>query len=158
MVCYARSAGMLTVLTVVALLVFGKPISHFLDIAVFMMVVVASAVAAVAAVLAFTVLMSVRRRRAAAGGCLNCRFRCQHAITSQPRRLWLVNISDREARVPDSKMRAQLPIKPVTARSAGDEDLDGSVRTSGRVPRWPDSPIYSHRAASQRARVGSSSD
>ena len=152
MVCYARSAGVLMIATVVALLVFGKPISHFFDIAAFItMVVVATVVAIVAVVFSFTVLMSVRRRRAAAGGCMNCRFRCQHAITSQPGRLRLVSISDRGTQGRDSKAGAQLPINPVTAPIVGVEDLDSSVRTSGRVPRWPDSPIYSHRVPSERA-------
>jgi len=38
MVCYARPAGRFAALLIVALLVFGRPISHFFDTAAFMVV------------------------------------------------------------------------------------------------------------------------
>jgi hypothetical protein len=88
MVCYARPAGLMAVVVVVVLLVFGQPVSHFFDTAALMLAItVAAGGAAVAAALAFAAFLSVRRRRAMAGGCVNCQFRCQHAMTEQPRRL-----------------------------------------------------------------------
>ena len=94
MVCYARPATLLAAIVAVAWLVFGGPVSHFFSTAaVVVAVLVAAASAAVAAVLVFATFMSTRRRRAGAGGCVNCQFRCQHAMTGQ--RLWLVTTADR---------------------------------------------------------------
>jgi hypothetical protein len=150
MVCYARPAGMLALLTVVASLLFGKSAGHFFDTAAIMVVVlVASALGAVASVFIFTVLMSTRRRRAAAGGCVNCRFSCQHAMAAQSRRPWLVNISDRGAQAPDARARLYLPIEPVTSGFTWDKGLDNSEQNFGIEPHWPDRPIYRHRAPSR---------
>jgi len=96
MVCYARPATLLAAIVAVAWLVFGGSVSHFFSTAaVIVAVLVAAASAAVAAALVFATFMSTRRRRARAGGCVNCRFQCQHAMTGQ--RLWLVTTADRSA-------------------------------------------------------------
>src|SRR2546429_6697105 len=82
MVCYARPASLLAAIVAVAWLVFSGPLSHFFSTAAVMAaVLVATAGAAVTAALVFAALMSTRRRRAAAGGCVNCPFQCQHALT-----------------------------------------------------------------------------
>ena len=82
MVCYARPASWLVAILTVAWLVFSGPVSHFFGTAaVLVAVLAATGGAAVAAAVVFATLMSTRRRRAAAGGCVNCQFRCQHAMT-----------------------------------------------------------------------------
>ena len=137
MVCYARPATLLAAIVAVAWLVFGGPVGHFISTAAVMVaVVVAIATAAVAAVLVCAALMSTRRRRARAGGCVNCRFQCQHAMTNATgrRRLWLVTTADRGE--PDG------PGPAVTGRQA-----PLSVRSvpvflpMPEVPRWPDRPL-----------------
>ncbi len=86
MVCYARPAASLAVMVIVAWLVIGKPLSHFLDTAaVVAAVAAATGIAAVAAALVFAAFLSTRRRQAAAGGCVNCQFRCQHAMVEPSR-------------------------------------------------------------------------
>ena len=98
MVCYARPAIRMSVVVLIVLLIFGRPAGHFLGTAALMVAVtVAAGGAAVAAVLAFAAFGSIRRRRAVAGGCVNCRFRCQQAMTEQPRRLLVVRAAEREA-------------------------------------------------------------
>jgi hypothetical protein len=122
MVCYARPALRMAALLLVVLVVFGRPAGHFFaSAALIVAVAVAAAGAAVAAVIAFTVFLSVRRRRAAAGGCVTCRFRCQHAMTEQSRLLVLRSAAVRDPdRVPDG-------------------------------PRWPDRPAYRSGVALQSA-------
>ena len=108
MVCYARPAIRMAALVLVVLLVFGRPAGHFLDTAALLAVIaIAVGGGAVAAVLAFMAFGSIRRRRAAAGGCVGCRFQCQHAMTGQhavtgqqPRQRLLV-VSTVEPRWPD---------------------------------------------------------
>jgi hypothetical protein len=96
MVCYARPAGRLATLALVALCVFGRPLSHVLGTAEFMVAAVAvTGATAVTTALVFAALMSTRQRRAAAGGCVDCQFRCQHAMTGPPSRLALVTRTDR---------------------------------------------------------------
>jgi hypothetical protein len=136
MVCYARPASLLAAIVAVAWLVFGAPVSHFFSTAAVMVaVLVATASAAVAAVLVFATFMSTRRRRAGAGGCVNCRFRCQHAMTGQ--RLWLVTTTDRrESAGPGEAVtgrQAPVPVRSVPVFLPMPE-----------VPRWPDRPL--HRA------------
>ena len=102
MVCYARPAGRMAALVLVVLLVFGRPVGHFFDTAALMIgIAVAAGGAAVAAVVAFAAFGSIRRRRAAAGGCVSCQFRCQHAMTEQPRQLVLVERDPGPPRWPD---------------------------------------------------------
>jgi hypothetical protein len=156
LVCYARPASLLAAIVAVAWVVFAAPVSHFFGTAaVLAAVLTAAAVAATAAALAFAAFMSIRHRRAAAGGCVNCRFRCQHAMTgvegSRPRRLWLVTTTDRQ------ETGYQGPggrPGPLPARSAPALLPMPEVRTP--APRWPDRPLY-HRAgaAAQRERAGS---
>jgi hypothetical protein len=96
-------------------------------------VLVATASAAVAAVLVFATFMSTRRRRAGAGGCVNCQFRCQHAMTGQ--RLWLVTTADRgEPAGPDPAVTGRQA--PVPARSVP------VFLPMPEVPRWPDRPLH----------------
>ena len=138
MVCYARPASLLAAIVAVAWLVFGGPVGHFFSTAAVMVaVVVATATAAVAAVLVFATLMSTRRRRAGAGGCVNCRFRCQHAMTTATggRRLWLVTTADRgEPAGPGPAVtgrQAPVPVRSVPVFLPVPE-----------VPRWPDRPLH----------------
>jgi hypothetical protein len=134
MVCYARPASLLAAIVAVAWLVFDGPVSHFFSTAAVMVaVLVATASAAVAAVLVFATLMSTRRRRAGAGGCVNCQFRCQHAMTGQ--RLWLVTTADRgEPARPGPAVTGHQA--PVPARSVP------VFLPIPEVPRWPDRPLH----------------
>jgi len=165
MVCYARPASILAALTVVAYLVFGKPVGHFFDTAaIAVAVIAATGGAAVVAALVFATFMSTRRRRAAVGGCVSCKFQCQHAMTGPARkqaspgqfsrRLWLVTTADRGApglgadsdggtADPDRSGPVFLPMPSV-----------GPAHAS--APCWPDRPVYRTGHASQRvgARAG----
>lgn len=133
MVCYARPASLLAAIVAVAWLVFARPASHFLSTAaVLAAVLTATAVAAVVATLAFAAVMSVRHRRAAAGGCVNCRFRCQHAMTGTA-----------PSRHPGSRPARSGPV------------LLPMPEVGAPAPRWPDRPVYRTGAASQRDRAGS---
>ena len=154
MVCYARPASLLAAIVAVAWLVFARPASHFFGTAVLAGALTATAVTVTAATLAFAAVMSIRHRRAAAGGCVNCRFRCQHAMTgaegARPGRLWLVTIADRR------ETRDQRPGRhpgPLPARSAPVWLPMPEVRAS--APRWPDRPAYRTGAARQHERAGS---
>jgi hypothetical protein len=100
-------------------------------------VLVATASAAVAAVLVFATLMSTRRRRAGAGGCVNCRFQCQHAMTNATggRRLWLVTTADR-GEPAGAGQAVSGHQAPLSVRS-------GPVfLPMPEVPRWPDRPLH----------------
>jgi hypothetical protein len=169
MVCYARPAGRFAALLIVALLVFGRPVSHFFDTAAFMAVAaVVTGGAAVAAALVFAAFMSTRRRRAAAGGCVSCQFRCQHAMTEPTGRFRLVTMADRR---PPASAADRLPAAPGQPGASGHPGTHGhpgpapdrsvptllpmpTVRSapvdvpgeSGGLaaPRWPDRPA--HRA------------
>ena len=156
MVCYARPASLLAAIVAVAWLVFAGPVSHFVSTAaVLAAVLTVTAVAATAAALAFAAVMSTRQRRAAAGGCVNCRFRCQHAMTgaegSRPGRPRPVTTAaDRqepgyqgpgghEGPLPARSVPVFLPMPEVRAPA----------------PRWPDRPVYRTELAPQRERAGS---
>ena len=118
MVCYARPAIRMAALVLVVLLLFGRSAGHFLDTAALMAAIaITVGGAAVAAVLAVVVFGAVRRRRAAAGGCVGCRFQCQHAMTEQQPRRRLVVVSTAE-------------------RGAG---------AAPAAPRWPDRPVVQSR-------------
>ena len=137
MVCYARPASLLAAIVAVAWLVFGGPVSHFFSTAAVMLaVLVAAASAAVAAALVFATFMSTRRRRARAGGCVNCRFQCQHAMTNATggRRLRLVTTADRgEPAGPGQAVtgrQAPVPVRSVPV-----------LLPMPEVPRWPDRPL-----------------
>jgi uncharacterized membrane protein YccC len=152
MVCYARPASLLAVIVAVAWLVFAGPADHFFSTAaVLVAVLAAAAAAAAAAVLVFATFMSTRRRRAAAGGCVNCRFQCQHAMTGHPvtgpavtsavrdRRLWLVTTAyRRESAEPGQAAYRRLDSLP--ARSVPVLLPMPEVRVP--APRWPDRPLY----------------
>ena len=92
MVCYARPAIRMAAVVLVVLLILGRAGAHlfpghfFGTAALIIAVTAAAGGAAVAAALAFAAFGSIRRRRAVAGGCVHCQFRCQHAMTEQPRR------------------------------------------------------------------------
>src|SRR6201989_2427038 len=134
MVCYARPALLRAAIVAVAWLVFGGPVSHFFSTAaVVVAVLVAAASAAVAAVLVFATFMSTRRRRAGAGECVNCQFRCQHAMTGP--RLWLVTTADRgEPAGPDPAVTGRQA--PLSVRSVP------VFLPMPEVPRWPDRPLH----------------
>jgi hypothetical protein len=141
MVCYARPAIWLAAILTVAWLVFSGPVSHFFGTAAAMVaVLVATAGAAVAAAFVFATLMSTRRRRAGAGGCVNCRFRCQHAMTNtaKGRRLWLVTTADRRELAEAGQGVTGRP-GPLPARSVPVLLPTPEVRVPG--PRWPDQPL-----------------
>jgi hypothetical protein len=144
MVCYARPASLLAAIVAVAWLVFAGPVSHFFSTAAVMVaVLVVTASAAVAAAGVFATFMSTRRRRAGAGGCVSCRFQCQHAMTGQ--RLWLVTTADRR--------QPAGPGQAVTGRQAPVPVRSVPVfLPMPEVPRWPDRPL--HRVPGQ-ARAGS---
>jgi hypothetical protein len=158
MVCYARPASWLAAIAVVAFLILGRPVGHFLDtaaVAVALTVVIAGA--AVATALALAAVMSTRRRRAAAGGCVSCQFRCQHAMTESSRRSWLVTTVDRRASIPAPvpvaghsaapdrsapvflPMPSAGPARPGT-RPGGRGAAVTPVTCGSAAPRWPDRP------------------
>ena len=155
MVCYARPAGRFAVLLVGVLLVFGRPLSHFLDTAAFLAVAtVTTGAAAIAAVLVFTAFMSTRRRRAAGGGCVSCQFRCQHAMTEPDPRTrrprgsrgphgsrgpWLVSTTSR-SQTPRTEP-VLLPMPSIPSAAPADP----------AAPRWPDRPLRA-RDALERVR------
>ena len=151
MVCYARPASLLAAIVAVAWLVFSGPVSHFFGTAAVMVaVLVAAAAAAAAAAVAFATFMSARRRRAGAGGCVNCRFQCQHAMTGQ--RLWLVTTADRgEPAGPGPAVTGRQT--PLSVRSVP------VFLPMPEVPRWPDRPLHrvpgSARAGSAACSVSS---
>jgi hypothetical protein len=135
MVCYARPASWLAAVAVVAFVILGRPVGHFLDtaaVAVALTAVIAGAAVATALVLA--AFMSTRRRRAAAGGCVNCQFRCQHAMTASSRRSWLVTTVDRRAPAPVPGAVAGRP-----AAAAG-RPVPVFLPMPSVAPRWPDRP------------------
>jgi hypothetical protein len=168
MVCYARPASRLAAILVVALLVFGRPASHYLDTAaVAVAVAVATGGTAVAAALVLAAFMSTRRRRAAAGGCVSCRFRCQHAMTEPSRRMWLVTTADRRAPapvpvpvpvpgrlVPGRPEPVFLPVPSVGSAPPADVRRAAAIAvTCGKMaPRWPDRPARGAAASPPRAR------
>ena len=155
MVCYARPASLLVAIVAVAWVVFARPVSHFFTTAAVLVAVLTVTIgAAVAAAFALAAFMSVRHRRAGAGGCVNCRFRCQHAMTggegSRPGRLWLVTTADRQE---TGYQRAIGHPGPLPARSVPVLLPMPEVRTT--APRWPDRPIYRTGAAPHLERAGS---
>ena len=163
MVCYARPAGWLAAILVVSWLVFAEPVSHFFDSAALVAAVAAATVgAAMVAALVVGTFMVTRRRRAAAGGCVNCQFRCQHAMTEQTRRSWLVTTTDRRSPgpapgqpgspgrqgvAPVRSVPILLPMPAVRSATPAAADVSGLA-----APQWPDRPAYrsgqvSHQAA-----------
>jgi hypothetical protein len=127
MVCYARPASRMAALLLVVFLVFGRSVGHFFDTAALILAIaVAAGGAAVAAAVAVAAFGSIRRRRAAAGGCVGCQFRCQHAMTEQPRQLPVVSITSRPG--------------PAVGAGAG-----------AGPPRWPDRPAYRSGSALRAA-------
>ena len=162
MVCYARPAGWLAAILVVSWLVFAEPVSHFFDSAALVVAVAAATVGtAMAAALVFGTFMVTRRRRAAAGGCVNCQFRCQHAMTEQTRRPWLVTTTDRtpagsasaqpgspgrQGVAPVRSVPILLPMPAVRSATPAAADVSGLA-----APRWPDRPAYRSGQVSDRA-------
>lgn len=89
MVCYARPGLRMAGLILVILLVFGRQAGHLFGSAGLVAVIAVAAAAAVAIAVTLGIFLSIRRRRALAGGCVHCRFRCQHAMTEQSQLLVL---------------------------------------------------------------------
>jgi len=139
MVCYARPAGCFAAIVAVAWLVFAGPVSHlFGHLATLVAVLAATVGTAVAAALAFAIFMATRRHRAAAGGCVSCRFQCQHAMTEEASgpavRARTGGVS------PGRSVPVLLPLPTVRASATS-------------APHWPDRPLHtSQRARGQRAR------
>jgi hypothetical protein len=136
MVCYARPAGCFAAIVAVAWLVFAGPVSHLFGHAATLVAVFAATLGtAVAAGLAFAIFMATRRHRAAAGGCVTCRFQCQHAMTERA-----------SGPVPHARERGvaatrsvpvSLPMPTVRVAAAHG--------ASAAAPRWPDRPIHSRQ-------------
>ena len=136
MVCYARPASLLAAIVAVAWLVFAGPVSHFVSTAAVLaavLTVTAVAATATATALALAAVISTRHRRAAAGGCVNCRFRCQHAMTGDQ------GPGGHPGSLAARSGPVLLPIPEVRAPA----------------PRWPDRPVYRTGAAPPRERAGS---
>lgn len=148
MVCYARPASWLAAIVVVAALVFGRPVGHFLDTAAFVAAAtVTTAVVAVVSVLVMAAFMATRRRRAAAGGCVSCQFRCQHAMTEQPGRLWLVTTADRDQAtrsVPPHGRPAVAQERPVSVRGRSTAAARSRVSGHGCSTGAPGGPAVTH--------------
>jgi hypothetical protein len=128
MVCYARPAIMMAAIVGVLLVIFGRAGAHlfpahfFGTAALMVAVTTAAGGAAVAAALAFAAFGSIRRRRAVAGGCVRCQFRCQHAMTEQPRRLPVARAAQAETAAP------RWPDRPAYRSGA-------AARTAGHAER-----------------------
>jgi hypothetical protein len=81
---------------IVALILYGADTADLFDAGKLLVsLATVFAGAAIAAGLTFVALRAVQHRRALAGGCVGCRFSCQHAMTDAPRRMWLVTSVDR---------------------------------------------------------------
>ena len=144
MVCYARPAGCFAAIVAVAWLVFAGPVSHQFGHAATLVVIIAATLGtAVAATLAFAIFMATRRHRAATGGCVSCRFQCQHAMTEET-----------SGPVPHARERGVA-----TTRSVPVLLPMPAVRVAATpAPRWPDRPIHStQRARGQRERAAACS-
>jgi|1186.fasta_scaffold05719_2 hypothetical protein len=138
MVCYARPAGCFAAIVAVAWLVFAGPVSHlFGDMATVVAIIAATVGTAVAAVLAVTIFMATRRHRAASGGCVGCRFQCQHAMTEETSGPM---VRARPGSVtPTRSVPVLLPVPAVRVAA-----------TSAAGPRWPDRPLH-HAPQRERA-------
>ena len=151
MVCYARPAGCFAAIVAVAWLVFAGPVSHlFGDMATLVAIIAATVGTAVAAVLAFTIFMATRRHRAASGGCVSCRFQCQHAMTEETSGRWPTVIATRAGHdhcEPTRSVPVLLPMPAVRVAAA-------PAVAASAGPRWPDRPLH-HSGARQRERAGS---
>ena len=80
------------------------------------------------AIIAFAIFMATRRHRAATGGCVSCRFQCQHAMTEQTSGP-VPQVRERGVAISrSSPVLLPMPAVRVAATSA---------------PPWPDRPIYS---------------
>jgi hypothetical protein len=122
MVCYAWPVGRMATIALVVFLVFGKAVGHFLGAAaVAVAITVTAVVAAVALTAALAALGATRRRRAAAGGCVRCRFSCQHPMTEPARHPQLMGIGSQPAapRWPDRPVYRSGPAPLRTAAPAG---------------------------------------
>jgi hypothetical protein len=141
MVCYARPAGFFAAIVAVAWLVFAGPVSHQFGHAATLVAVIAATVGtAVAATLACAIFMATRRHRAAAGGCVGCRFQCQHVMTEETSGRWPAVAAARTEHVGVASTRSVPVLLPMPA-----------VRVAATsAPHWPDRPIHS---SNQRARV-----
>jgi hypothetical protein len=141
MVCYARPAGCFAAIVAVAWLVFAGPVSHLFGHAATLVAVIAATLGtAVAAALAFAIFMATRRHRAAAGGCVGCRFQCQHAMTEQTSGQWPTVAMARASHGRVEPARSVPVLLPMPA-----------VRVAATsAPRWPDQPIH-HSAQRERA-------
>jgi hypothetical protein len=112
----------MAMIALVVFLVFGKGVGHFFGAAtVAVAIAVTAVVAAVAVTAAVAALGSTRRRRTAAGGCVRCRFSCQHPMTEPTHRPQLMSVASEPAapRWPDRPVYRSGPVPQRTAASAG---------------------------------------
>ena len=152
MVCYARPAIRMAAVVLVVLVILGRAGAHlfpghfFGTAALIIAVTAAAGGAAVAAALAFAVFGSIRRRRAVAGGCVHCQFRCQHAMTEQPRRRPVARATQAEAATPRRPVARATQAEPPPRRPVA-----RATQAEAATPRWPDRPAYRAGAAAQPA-------
>ena len=141
MVCYARRATWMSGITLGAILVSGQAALHVLNVTA--LVVSASAVFGGSTLLAGVFYLSfraVRKKRALAGGCVGCRFTCQHAMTDfagspVATRSWLVRTVDRGApAAPVPVPHAPVPHAPVSVPAP-------RAPVMLPMPSWPDRPL-----------------
>jgi hypothetical protein len=131
MVCYVRPSLRMMALILVIVLVFGRRAGHFLGSSGLIVTIAVVAAAAVAVGVTLAFVLRVRRQRALAGGCVHCRFRCQHAMTEQSRLLVLRSSvdSDRTA-APQWPDRPAYRSKPTLPQ---EERADSAGSTVGAV-------------------------
>ncbi|HEX6523632.1 MAG TPA: hypothetical protein VF070_27075 [Streptosporangiaceae bacterium] len=168
MVCYARGAFGMMAVAIAVLVIFGRAIAHYLDVAALLtailIVVAGTAMAATAAYVSFR---SIRRRRALAGGCVGCQFRCQHAMTDfapgragagGPTRLWLISSVDRGAPTPSPTRSRAVPAtigSRAVPGASGSRLTPAAPRPGGFVPapRWPDRPLHADPPPAEQRKV-----
>jgi hypothetical protein len=101
----------------------------------------------VAAVLAFTIFMATRRHRAASGGCVGCRFQCQHAMTEETSGRWPTLTATGARHIHSEPARSVPVLLPMPA-------VRVAATSAAAGPRWPDRPLH-HSGTRQRERAGS---
>jgi len=126
MVCYARRAAWIAILGIIVLVMLGADETHLFDVVgLLITLAIVFGGTIIGAGLTVLALRSVQRNRAAAGACVTCRFRCQHAMTPPPQRLWLISTADRGAQQRE-KVFVPMPRVPVRDHAG---------------PQWPDRPL-----------------
>ena len=132
MVCYARRATWITILGIIVLVLIGADQTHLFDVlGLLLTMAIVLGGATTGAVLTVLALRSVQRKRASAGACLTCEFRCQHALTGPPQRMWLISTVDRGPRPLSTAQRQEKVFVPMPRIQVRDH----------ASPQWPDRPL-----------------